>query len=101
MPCDYRYFSNHSCEYFPCHKGADPDNFNCLFCFCPLYPLGERCGGRFVYLSNGCKDCSGCLYPHLRQNYDSLLARCQEVLSLMPRPQEGYREQTPASVHDD
>ena len=48
--------------------------------------LGERCGGQFVYLSNGFKDCSGCLYPHLRQNYGSLLTRYQEILSVMPRP---------------
>lgn len=36
----YAYFSNRECEYFPCHKGADPENFNCLFCYCPLYVLG-------------------------------------------------------------
>ena len=33
----YAYFCNRECEYFPCHKGADPENFNCLFCYCPLY----------------------------------------------------------------
>ena len=36
----YSFFSNRECEYFPCHKGADPENFNCLFCYCPLYALG-------------------------------------------------------------
>ena len=41
----YSYFSNKECEYFPCHKGADPENFNCLFCYCPLYALGDKCGG--------------------------------------------------------
>ena len=84
MSYDHTYFSNCSCKYFPCHKGADPNDFNCLFCFCPLYPLGDRCGGHFVYLPNGCKDCSHCLYPHL--NYGSLLTRYQEILSVMPRP---------------
>ena len=43
----YSYFSNKECEYFPCHKGADPENFNCLFCYCPLYALGDKCGGNF------------------------------------------------------
>ena len=37
----YAYFCNRECEYFPCHKGADPENFNCLFCYCPLYVLGD------------------------------------------------------------
>lgn len=23
----YAYFCNRECEYFPCHKGADPENF--------------------------------------------------------------------------
>ena len=27
----YAFFSNKECEYFPCHAGADPENFNCLF----------------------------------------------------------------------
>ena len=49
----YAYFCNRECEYFPCHKGADPENFNCLFCYCPLYVLGDRCGGKFAYLPNG------------------------------------------------
>ena len=88
MDHNYAYFSHRACEYFPCHKGADPDNFNCLFCFCPLYVLGDRCGGQFTYLKNGRKDCSNCLYPHLRQNYNAILARYQEVLALMPPPEK-------------
>ena len=38
---EYSYFSHKKCEYFPCHKGADPENFNCLFCYCPLYALAD------------------------------------------------------------
>ncbi len=26
----YKFFSHRSCEFFPCHSGADPDRFNCL-----------------------------------------------------------------------
>lgn len=63
---DYPYFANTACAYFPCHEGADPDNFNCLFCFCPLYTLGEACGGDFSYTAKGVKDCSRCLVPHRR-----------------------------------
>ena len=39
-----RLFGHKKCEYFPCHKGADPEDFNCLFCYCPLYALGDKCG---------------------------------------------------------
>ena len=59
----YAYFAHRECEYFPCHPGADPENFNCLFCFCPLYLLGPRCGGSFAAGPDGRKDCSGCLFP--------------------------------------
>ena len=48
----YSYFCNRDCEYFPCHEGADPEHFNCLFCYCPLYALGSRCGGNYRYLDN-------------------------------------------------
>ena len=26
----YAFFQNRECEFFPCHKGADAENFNCL-----------------------------------------------------------------------
>jgi Zn-finger protein len=79
---NYSYFSHKECEYFPCHKGADENNFNCLFCYCPLYALGSKCGGNFVYLTNGIKDCSNCLYPHLRENYDEINSRYMEILAI-------------------
>ena len=46
----YAFYQNTQCEYFPCHKTAHPEDFNCLFCYCPLYALGRRCGGNFRYL---------------------------------------------------
>lgn len=27
----FKFFSHKDCEYFPCHKDVDPENFNCLF----------------------------------------------------------------------
>ena len=77
-----RYFQNRECGYFPCHKGADPDNFNCLFCYCPLYALGDRCGGGFTYTQSGIKDCSSCLIPHRSENYDRVMAKMADVLAL-------------------
>ena len=49
----YSYYSHTECEFFPCHKTEDPQNFNCLFCFCPLYRLDDACGGHFTYTENG------------------------------------------------
>ena len=85
---NYDFFQNRSCEYFPCHKGADPDNFNCLFCYCPLYALGDRCGGNFRYTENGVKDCSNCLYPHRRQNYNGVMDKMVLVLEMAKKPPE-------------
>lgn len=71
---NFSFFSNTDCEYFPCHNSNEVDigNFNCLFCFCPLY-LMEHCGGSFVYLNNGCKDCSACVFPHKKENYELVI----------------------------
>lgn len=69
----YRFFSNKECEFFPCHDTEDMEEFNCLFCYCPLYSLGEKCGGNPVFLENGIKDCSQCAFPHKKQNYDKVI----------------------------
>ena len=76
MDASHRYFANTACRYFPCHPGADPQAFNCLFCFCPLYFL-EDCGGDCT-LRQGVKDCTPCLRPHRPQGYDEILARLRE-----------------------
>jgi Zn-finger protein len=78
----YSFFQHRECEYFPCHKGADVDSFNCLFCYCPLYALGDSCGGSFIYTSEGIKDCSRCLRPHLRENYGIIMEKMPQLLEL-------------------
>lgn len=80
MKNDHSFFQNTECEYFPCHEGADENGFNCLFCYCPLYLLGDKCGGAFRYTAGGIKDCSGCLYPHKRENYKNICARLRDVI---------------------
>lgn len=79
----YAFFSNRQCEFYPCHPGADPENFNCLFCYCPLYALGAACGGSFTLLANGVKDCSRCLTPHLRESYGRITGRYAEIAALI------------------
>ena len=78
----YKYFQNKECEYFPCHENADGERFNCLFCYCPLYALGEKCVGSFRYTEEGLKDCSACLIPHMPENYDKICARYMEIAEL-------------------
>ena len=78
----YDFFQNKECEYFPCHGNADPNCFSCLFCFCPLYALGDQCGGHFSYTKEGIKDCSGCLIPHRRENYDRICEKMKQVIEM-------------------
>lgn len=81
----YRFFSHRQCEYFPCHPTQNPEEFNCLFCYCPLYALGDKCGGNFRYLENGIKDCSGCLLPHKKDCYDYVIGKYPEIMELARR----------------
>ena len=78
----YAFFQNTACEYFPCHKTDAPERFNCLFCYCPLYALGDRCGGNFRYLDSGVKDCTSCSFPHRKENYRAVLKHYPEIAAL-------------------
>ncbi|MCL2235305.1 MAG: cysteine-rich small domain-containing protein [Defluviitaleaceae bacterium] len=75
-----RFFRNVDCEYFPCHPKPDKEQFNCLFCYCPLYMLGDKCGGnpKFEY---GVKDCTDCFLPHMPQDYDRVVGRLSQYIS--------------------
>ena len=82
---NYDFFQHRECEYFPCHGGADPERFSCLFCYCPLYALGDKCGGNFRYTEAGIKDCSRCLRPHKRECYQDIVDRMEDILELAKR----------------
>ena len=98
--CKYSFFSHRECEFFPCHKGADPENFNCLFCYCPLYVLGRECGGNFRYLENGIKDCTGCLLPHGRGSYSIIAKRYADIVEAMRLRERAAREATEEKAGD-
>lgn len=66
---NFKFFQHTKCEYFPCH---DSEYLNCLFCFCPLYNLGD-CGGDYSFTPKGIKDCSDCLLPHSENGYDFII----------------------------
>lgn len=79
---NYKFINNNKCEFFPCHKTEDKDNFNCLFCYCPLYLMEEKCMGNFTYTKNGIKDCSNCLLPHKKENYDYINNKLMEFTNM-------------------
>lgn len=81
MKNSFCHFENTECEYYPCHKPLG-DYFNCMFCYCPLYALGDKCGGNFTYTSQGVKDCSNCLIPHSKNGYDYILSKLGEISEL-------------------
>ena len=85
MSENYKFFQHRECEFFPCHETKDLENFNCLFCYCPLYALGETCGGNFTYTENGVKDCSRCMVPHKRAGYDYIMNKFGEIMELAKR----------------
>lgn len=78
----FKFFENRKCEYYPCHELAAGQEFNCLFCYCPLYALGDQCGGNFVYTAKGVKNCSYCNIPHIRENYDRIIDRLEGIIEM-------------------
>lgn len=87
MENSHRFFQNKDCRYFPCHKVKDSSAFNCLFCYCPLYALGDNCGGNCSYTENGIKDCSNYLIPRSPEDYDYINSKVPVLANWQKRPQ--------------
>ena len=84
MKNSHKFFSNHDCKYFPCHRLPDRDSFNCMFCYCPLYLFGDKCCGNFQYTgAKRIKNCADCHFPHVPENYDIIVSKLKDM---------GYRE---------
>jgi Zn-finger protein len=77
MSENFKFFQHQKCEYFPCHEVKNNDEFNCLFCYCPLYFL-EECGGNKSYI-NEVKNCTDCLVPHGKNGYDHIINKIIEA----------------------
>lgn len=97
---NYDFFQHRKCEYFPCHQGADPERFSCIFCYCPLYALGDRCGGNFRYTEGGIKDCSKCLRPHRRECYGDICREAEALIELVRRKQSLVEDSNPRTSCD-
>lgn len=83
MKNSHQFFENRECQYFPCHKGLQ--DFNCLFCYCPMYPL-ENCPGNPVYIDidgKRFKDCTECAFPHQSENYEKIMRMLKKFSSTM------------------
>lgn len=81
-----RYFNNRACQYYPCHQVENEEEFNCLFCYCPLYALGDQCGGDFRYTDRGIKDCTACTLPHSEGGYEHVMAHIKGVVEMGREP---------------
>jgi len=79
----FNFYQNRDCEYFPCHTGVPEEEFNCLFCYCPLYALGKKCGGNCRYIEEEIKDCSQCVFPHVRRNYLAVITRFEKIMDVV------------------
>ena len=79
MENNHTFFNNRGCKYFPCHNKPLIDNFNCLFCFCPLYSFGDKCGGNFKFTDKGIKVCTDCHLPHTPEYYNIIMSKLKEV----------------------
>ena len=73
MEISHRFFENRECKYFPCHKGLE--DFNCLFCYCPLYHQKNWPGTPKFLEKEGrtLKVCTNCTYPHQPESYDKIV----------------------------
>ena len=81
MNNDFHYFRNEDCRYFPCHDTVPREEFNCLFCYCPLMFIDD-CKGNYTLLENGFKDCSNCTRNHDKDSWKFIVARLREHMSI-------------------
>ena len=89
MKNSHRFFANTDCMYYPCHEMPEDGDLNCLFCYCPLYALGEECGGIFTYSRGGeVKLCMDCHLPHTPDYYDVIIDKLSEDKGLCSQGEE-------------
>lgn len=63
-----------------------------MFCYCPLYFLGERCGGQFKYSGEeGIKNCDDCFFPHMPEYYETIVAKLAKKENLITETTAGEK----------
>ena len=94
----YAFFQNRDCEYFPCHETKHPEDFNCLFCYCPLYALGRDKG--LLRLSvpapeGKLRPCDRPLYGNRQKNAGRRVKCCRvRILLLLAMHRELFSQKT-------
>jgi len=94
MEHSHRYFNNEKCMFFPCHSLPDNGEFNCLFCYCPLYPLGDDCDGIYKWVEHEnikIKLCMDCHLPHIPEHYDMIMDKLTEenLTAILTKSKDG------------
>ena len=84
---DFNFYQNTDCRYFPCH-GKEPgtgsvpvEDFNCLFCYCPLMHV-PNCGGNYTIMENGFKDCMKCTRNHDKDSWKFVISRLRDIMEV-------------------
>ena len=65
------------CKYFPCHERVAEREFDCMWCYCPLYEID--CAGRYEIVGKDMvKDCTNCIMPHAKEGIKYILRRINQ-----------------------
>lgn len=80
MKEDFNWTQNTGCRYFPCHSTVPVEEFNCLFCYCPLFFI--ECDGRYTLMDNGFKDCSKCTRNHDKDSWKFIVSRLRDKMTV-------------------
>jgi Zn-finger protein len=71
------------CKFFPCHKGINPEDFDCTFCYCPIYPCGiKETGGKWITGNSGDAiwDCTGCNIIHRKDVVKKIKSKIRDII---------------------
>lgn len=83
---NFKFFQHTGCEFFPCHDNIPVEDFNCMFCYCPLSFL--QCHGDYNIIESPKgvfrKDCEPCTLTHERQGWE-VVQKCL----VKPKPWSG------------
>ena len=87
-------FIHHKSVNFPLSSNGKIEDCLCMFCYCPLYMLGDKCGGNFKYTPHGIKDCSNCILPHIKEvGYAHIQKKMLEVIEIVQQEHLAKKEE--------
>ena len=84
---NYKFFQHKDCEFFPCTRLINRR----ISTACSAIVLCMRSATNawnFQYTDTGFKDCTNCMFPHVRSNYEKILERYQDIIAVAARNSE-------------